>query len=1065
MKKDYSNLMKWFSWFFVKKIKVSFLLIAFILLTWIFSLYSIPKESSPDIKFGIISIVTTYKWANPEDIDNLITEKIEKEIKDIDWIKKITSNSSVWFSSTTIELYNNVDTNNVLVDVNDAIDKIKLPEDAEDPIVWEISSNSDLLFQVLLYGDEDKFSYFDLVQKWRIIQNKLEWTNNITKIAIGWDPQNMWLSSWKDDYEIKVLVEKNKLEVLWLSIWQIANTIRAFNQNTPIWNYRIGDLNYDFRIQWEYKNIKDLKNTVIRDSVSSKILLKDIATFKKEYNNEPITSLWFYKKSGFNYITLVFNKKAGTSVFQTAQKAKSWLKELIDNDKNFEGLDIKYTNDLSELIKEDYQSLWGTAIQTLFLVFGIILFFIWFRQSLIASLILPLSFFITFIVLNYLWFSLNFLTNFSLILTLWIAIDAVIVIIDWATDKMRLWYSKVPAILLAINEYKAPLISWTLTTLAAFLPMMFLPWVLWKFLSYIPITVFITLVAVLFLSLTISWALFSIIASEKKIFHKDSKLEENLSQEDIVFLNHERAWKDELTDEKITWREKILIRLEKIYYNILSLFMKNSFFRFLTVFMPIVFLGLSFVFLSPKIWFTLFPQTDNWKMSINMEFKEWKDSKALEKYIPNVKKVLDDYAEIKVFYIKATDWNINANIELINLDDREKNWQMTVFELEKILEKKMDKFRKEWIKVSFNVASNWPPSWSPIWVKLIASNNKKFETLKEVAFEFKNYLQTIEWTKNVDTTSSKTPWQFVFKFKKDKLTSLWLTPNDIIRELYFYIAWIWAWSIKNIYENNDIIVQIKEFEETLSPSDIENITLNTKSWPINMQEILSYNVKDSISALNREDGKIMIKVQSDYEQWYLPSDIQPKLLKYAKNYQFPNGISYKAWWETSENQELIISTFFSFLIALFLMFFILVFQFNSFLQPIIILYSILLAMFWVNIWLFLTWNPYSMPFGIWFIALTWVVVNNAIILIDRINMNLNKGLYLKHAVLNSWKARLQPILVTTLTTISWILPLALQDQFWAWLWYTIIFGLLVGSIMTLFVVPIIYYTIYKNFKK
>jgi len=176
-----------------------------------------------------------------------------------------------------------------------------------------------------------------------------------------------------------------------------------------------------------------------------------------------------------------------------------------------------------------------------------------------------------------------------------------------------------------------------------------------------------------------------------------------------------------------------------------------------------------------------------------------------------------------------------------------------------------------------------------------------------------------------------------------------------------------------------------------------------------------------------------------------------------------------------ENAELITATLQSFLIALFLIFTILVFQFNSYSQPLIILYSVVLALLWVNIGLFVTWNPYSMTFAIWFIALTWVVVNDAIILLDRINRNLDrlvrnagdKVLELEdyvEALVAAGRSRLQPIIVTTITTLFWVLPLALQDAFWAWLWYTIIFGLFAGSFMTLFIIPALYYSIYLKKK-
>jgi multidrug efflux pump subunit AcrB len=154
----------------------------------------------------------------------------------------------------------------------------------------------------------------------------------------------------------------------------------------------------------------------------------------------------------------------------------------------------------------------------------------------------------------------------------------------------------------------------------------------------------------------------------------------------------------------------------------------------------------------------------------------------------------------------------------------------------------------------------------------------------------------------------------------------------------------------------------------------------------------------------------------------------------------------------------------SFFVAIFIIFTILVLQFNSYWQPLIVLYSVVMALIWVNIWLFATGNPYSLSFWIWFISLVWIVVNNAIIYIDKINSNLEEWMDSMNAVLNAWKARFIPMLVTTITTVLWILPLAFQDKFWAWLSYTIVFGLIAGTTMTLFVVPALYYECYLNKK-
>lgn len=1066
IKKD---LESWFFWFWVKRYKVSFLFIFLVIITWVFSLLQIPKESAPDIKFGIISISTVYPWVNPVDIDKLITEKLEKEIKDLEWINKITSSSSIWISSINVELKNWVNTRDMMTDIRDNIDNISLPEDSENPRIIEISSRNELLFEALIYWDANKFSDFEMIEKAKIIQSKLEWKNWIVSIDIwaGLSMKELVNTSSELEYDIEVLLDKAKIESLWISISQITSIIKDYNKNTPLWNYKIGDLNYDFRFQWELTSIEELKNLTIKNNWISSLKLKDIALIKKDYNTKSINRLGFYNKTGLNYISLTFNKSSGWNVFLTASKVKESIKEILKS-QEFNWLWVQYNKDMSELIMEDYSNLSTTAIQTLFLVFITILIFVWFKESLIASFLLPLSFLITFTALNLLDLSLNFLTNFSLVLTLWIAIDTVIVIIEWASERMKLWYSPKYAILIAIRDFKAPLIAWTLTTLTAFLPMMFLPWIMWKFLAYIPITVFSTLLAALILSLTLSSALFSKMIKNPKKYSKEERMEEVLKDEYREFLSEEREWKTEIKwSENMNLRERFLNYIWNIYYQILEWFIVKRSLRILSIFLPIILLVLTFVFISPKLGFTVFPATDWGMMEINLEAKTWTDYKSLEKYIWDIEKSISKHKEVKVYNLSLSKSKIYTYIELTNAKQRQENWEKDIFEIEKEISKDLAFLKSEGLKLSVWVLKDWPPTWTPVWIKLIADSNSRFDSLKDVSKDFEKYIENISWTKNISNSSSETPWQFIYKFDKEKLSSIWLVPSDILNQLYFITNWYKAWTIKSDYEDNEIVVKIADFEDELKASDIMEIILNTKAGKIRVWDFVNYSFEKSVSTIVREDSNISISVWAELESWILPTDIQPKIIEFAENYNYPKWIRYTAGWENEENKDLIMSTVMSFFIAIFLIFTILVFQFNSYLQPSIILYSVILALLWVNIWLYITWNPYSMPFGIWFIALTWVVVNDAIILIDRINKNLDKWIDNLHSVLEAGKSRLQPIIVTTLTTVFWVLPLALQDEFWAGLGFTIIFWLFAWSAMTLFVIPSLYYEVFlrKNNRK
>lgn len=291
------------------------------------------------------------------------------------------------------------------------------------------------------------------------------------------------------------MLSREKLELLGISISEIAAALQAYNKNTPIGNYAVGDVSYDFRFDGEFVKETDLYNLIVRDNGSSSVSLKDVATFEKKYekSDEILQKIGFYKKTGYNYISLNFNKKNGANIFSVSESAKKALEDYIAQRPDFSELKVVYVQDLSESIKDDYKQLSNNGLQTLIFVFIIVFLFIGARESFIALALITLSFAITFIALDTLGRSLNFLTNFSLVLSFGIAVDTLTVIIEGAVQKQKLGYSTKNAVLISIKELKSSLITGTFATLFAFLPMIFLPGIIGKFLSYIPITTFFML--------------------------------------------------------------------------------------------------------------------------------------------------------------------------------------------------------------------------------------------------------------------------------------------------------------------------------------------------------------------------------------------------------------------------------------------------------------------------------------------------------------------------------------------------------------------------------------------
>ncbi len=1041
------------------------------------SLFTIPKESSPTIKFGIINIVTRYIWVNPVDMDTLVTQKIEDSINDIEGIKKISSSSNVWFAVTTIELKNGVDTAKILVEIKDEIDTLDLPEDADEPSVTEITTSNELMFEALLYADEKSFSQERLKILANTFKKKLAGTSGISSIDIsvsgasGEKGSAQWW--WSIDYEVHILLNKKKVEKMWLGVLQVANIIQSFNKNTPLGNYEVGDLHYDFRIEGEIKNIEKLLQIPLIFQWHALVQLKDIATIEKKYNDESLNKLGTYKESWNNVVSLIINKSAGSNIFKNAKSAKKSIEELLQT-QEFKGVKIMYSSDMSELINEDYSMLANSGWQTLIFVFLTLLIFIAGKEALIATLAIPLAFLITFFVLDQLGLSLNFLTNFSLVLTLWIAIDTTIVIIEAAAENIKIWYNPKTAILLAVRDYKTSLISWTMTTVVVFIPMMLLPWIMGKFLAYIPITVFATLLAALFISLTLNSALFYKLSKKKKRYISHPKSEQFLGKEERLLLEEERQWKAKRYPEKASfftkiWKKRIrfLESLNNGYEVILHKFLDKKFNRVMSVIVPFILLIVTFITLSPKIGGTIFPASDNNRFDVFLTTKKGTTTEAIKKYIPFLDPIFSEIPEVKSYRIHANKNSIHISIDLIDKKERQKMWLRDVFVVEEETAKKLTFFAQEGLLMESKVLAGGPPSGKPIGIKLIAQRNNQFKDLIKVANDFQTYLRSVAGTKNASISSHSTPGQFIYEFNNEKLRSLWLIPSDVSPEIVFALNGFPAGSIQLEETDRDIKVLYKDLSNKITPDDITNLIINTKQWPIRAGEIIHYKINNAVASITREDWNIMIRVEADLQTAYLNKwkEIQKSYEERASTYEFPTGISSWAWGEAEENADLVASTMRGFLISIFLIMIILVLQFNSFRKPIIILYSVICALLGVNIGLFLTGNPYSMPAAIGFIALTGIVVNDAIILITRIWENTSHGVEIFQAIVEAGRSRLQPIILTTLTTLFWILPITFQDKFREGLWFTMIIWLFAWSALTLFVIPSLYYMIFWGKQK
>ncbi len=1070
-----STIESGFLGFWIRKYRISYLIVILVIVMWLLAAFAIPKESSPSIQLGIISISTAYPGTNPEDMDSLVTDKIYKEIKDIKWIDKITTNSSLGFSRITVNIKTSASSKVILDDIRNTVTRIVLPVDAKSPVITELKTNTGRAFSVFIYDPTDKSTHSALVARAVELQKNIKSVPGVQSIdfSAGIDSSPVSAGWWNSTtYDTQIIIPEEKLTTLWLTLSSVASIIRNANLDQPIGNFTLGDKKYDYRIEWKNRKSIEFLDTSIPLSGGSQIRLGEIANIERKYksdaNNRVIIGSWGVSHE---YIGLTINKTDAANIFTASDAAKKEIQSVFTKNE-FKGLKYLYTTDLADTIRDDYGELTREAITTLVLVFIAMFLFVGFRDSLFASVTLPLAFLATFMLLYYFGYTLNFLTNFSLILSFGIAVDTIIVIVQAASAKIRIWYEPRTAIMLALREYSIPIISGVSVTIVVFIPMMFLPSVVGKFLAYIPITIFGVLASGLLLALTVNSALYLLFVKRSTTYVESDTTLEYATAEERELLELERIWKTKIEEHAASLRTRTIHNVINWYKKTLRSFLVNTWIRRLSILLPLIFFIFSIFFIVPKVGYEFYPWDDNNTIIFVIEGPVGTRTEVMAELAWDLWSYFKWYNEIKYVGISVNGNTANISIELEKKELRKSRWEKSVFDLEKVWLANLSKLEQKWLKVTSKVLVGWPPSSKAIGLKIISDEATNLPTLIQVAKEFKDHLKTIPGTKNVTVSSQDTPGQFVFILKKD-LLALYNIPSSLIYStISTNMNGITVGSIEDNGEDMNIILKSDTFAKEARMEDILGIPFLVGTTSYKIGNFVDSRTKNAVASVNREAGKVQISVESDLETGIDSVSTQAAFVNYANSYNFPTGIVYKAGGENNANSELISAMVSAFFIALMVIFSILTLQFNSYSQPAIILYSVVMSLPFVMLGLIATKNQFSMPFGIGFIAFTGIAVNHGIILIDAINQNLEKGMNGFTALVEAWSSRLEPMTLTTVTTALGILPIALRDRFWSGMGFTIIFGIIAASVLTLFVVKGIYYEIYvaehegvKNFFK
>ncbi len=1014
--------------FFIGHRQFTYLLMVALVGGGVFSVISIPKESAPEVEIPVAIISTTLRGASASDVVSLITKRIEKEVATVDNIYKLTSSSREGVSVITAQFEASANIDKSIQDVKDAVDKAKplLPKDADEPNVSRVNFSDQPILIISLSGGLPPAEF---ARMGREIKDELELIEGVSRVDV----------SGVQDREVSVVVERESLEALGLNISDVVSAISASNASLPIGSITVSNVEYAIAFKGSLTEPEDISSLTVGNRNGKPIYLRDVAEIVNGIEkSKAISRVSVESNPAEPAITLYVYKKAGGDVTVTTSAVKNRLEEIKPT--LLAGINILVTHDAGKDVRKDLLELSQVGLETIILVMLSLFITIGWRESLVAAFSIPLSFVIAFIGLYASGNTINFISLFSLILAIGILVDSGIVVTEAIHTRFKKFGDSTLAAKEAIREYAWPLIAGTLTTVAVFVPLFLISGIIGKFISSIPFTI----IFVLFASIFVALGFVPLIAI---IFTKQE-------------MNKLEMWQEEWNNHAHVWYRSWLRRIlgDKIFQKRFLIGIGVAF--LLALLLPIT--GLT------KVIF--FPQGNSEFIYFEIENKQGSPladtdiaARAVEEILYSDKRIESFVTTVgsgSTFSQSGSSGSKYGNVTVTLVPKKERKETST--DILNEYRKKFQDFR------SFTVRAfepqGGPPSGAPI---ILTFSGENLDDLEKAVSLGEEALKKIDGTTEVTTSIKDNGTEFALTIDRAKISEAGLSPTLIASIIRSAVSGATATTIRKNEEDIDVIVSMNLNPEWRDPTEtniipidaITNIPISTPRGSILLGSLLSANLEKSNAVINRKNQKNIATISSYTSKGKTAGEIVSQFEESIKNIKLPEGVTLSIGGETEDVNKSFKEMVFALIGGMTLMLAILVLEFNSFRYALYLLMLIPLSLIGVFTGLAITGEPLSFPSMLGVIALAGIIINHAIILMDSVivRMKSDKGGSLEEVVVDAASSRLRPIILTTITTVIGMIPLANASPLWGPLAFSIMFGLSFAMVLTLILVPIIVY--------
>lgn len=1010
----------------VKRPVTVVMLTLMVIVLGIISLSKLQVDLFPEIQVPVTVVSTQYSGVGSKEIENLVTKPLEETLGRVNSIKGIQSFSSEGQSLIVIEFDYGIDMDFAALEVREKVDLIKgfLPEDASDPMVIRIDPNSMPIMGLSLEGDKDLASLQRVAED--IIKPKLERLSGVASVSISGGYQE----------EIEIILNQDNLNGYGLDMNTMTNILRGENINLPAGVVTKGKQELSIRGVGEFESIDDIKNLPIALPTGGVIRLKDVGDVKRTYKD--VASI--VKTNGEPSINLSIQKQSGKNIVRVADR----LNKAIDSLKaEYPDMKINVVYDQSAFIKSSIDGVMKNAVVGGILAVIILYLFLRnIRTTLIIGTAIPISIIGTFVLIYFNNITLNMMTIGGLALGVGMLVDNAIVVLENIYRFRQEGHSRVESAILGAKEVSMAVTASTLTTIAVFMPMVFVGGVTSALFKEFALTVTMSLLASLIVSLTLIPMLCS------KYLRKEDEIKKRK-----IFNGIYRIF------------DKGFDRLSRRYGKILRWALKYR--------KTVIVIGMATFIVSlgliGVVGMEFFPTSDEGRFNINIELPIGSELIETEGVITELETTLFNIPEVVTVFstigstngslIDLDTTNVGViDVVLTSVTERDRGIEEIISEVRNnIKDIPGAKIEVKAISQGFG-----PGGSAPISVKIMGDDLDK---LKDISLDFKDIIGGVEGTTEVKSGFEDGIPELQIKVDRDIASQYGLSAGSISTAVKNKISGMVATKYK--IDGNEIDIVLKG--EEVYKSSIANLKQTPIKTPtgvtVTLGQVVSMDIGFGPVTIIRDDQVRTVSVTAFLDNRDLGSvvkDINSDL----EAYNMPYGYTYDIGGQSQDMMEAFKDLFLALILAVILVYMVIASQFESLIHPFTIMFSVPLALSGGIIGLFVTGRLLSVPSFIGVIMLSGIVVNNAIVLVDYINTRRKTGESMEEAILNAGPIRLRPILMTTLTTVIGLIPLALGigegAETQAPMATVVIGGLLLSTLLTLVFIPVLY-TVFDRF--